>query len=117
MRSLRDRLYQGLLAAVPGVTLNGPALDRPEWRLPGNLNLSFAGVEGESLLLNAANVALAPAALLVGEARAKPRAAGPGVGDRRTRSSVRFGLGRFNTDAEVEAVIVTLAKASGGCAG
>ena len=50
---LRDRLYDGLLAAVPELLLNGPVLTHPEWRLPGNLNVSFPGVEGQALLLQA----------------------------------------------------------------
>ena len=77
LRGLRDRLYAGLSEAVAGVGLNGPALSAhqgespifaetkigtvpppAELRLPGNLNLSFAGVDGETLLMNMPEVAL-----------------------------------------------------------
>jgi cysteine desulfurase len=49
--ALRRRLYDGLTAALDDVWLNGPALDRPALRLPGNLNMAFAYVQGEALLL------------------------------------------------------------------
>ena len=62
MRRLRERLFRGITSSLPGVTLNGPPLPRidaegnlpdgeEDARLPGNLNCSFAGVEGEALLL------------------------------------------------------------------
>ncbi len=68
LRGLRQRLYAGLAARLAGVGLNGPALDPPELRLPGNLNLSFQGVEGETLLLQMPDVALSSGS-------ASPRAA------------------------------------------
>jgi cysteine desulfurase len=114
LRSLRDRLYQGL-AAIPGSTLNGPALDPPELRLPGNLNMSFAGVEGEAVLLNLKDVALSSGSACT-SANPEPshvlRALG--IGDEATRSSLRFGLGRFNTAEEVDFVVGRLAEVVGG---
>jgi cysteine desulfurase len=111
LRALRDRLAEGLLTAVPEVALNGPALV-PEWRLPGNLNLSFAGVEGESLLLSAPEVALSSGSAC-SSAQPEPshvlRALG--LDDLQARSSLRFGLGRSNTAEEVEQAIAALAGA------
>jgi cysteine desulfurase len=111
LRLLRNRLYQGILASTTGVELNGPALAFPEWRLPGNLNLSFAGLEGETLLLNVKDLALSSGSACTSE---KPEPShvlrALGIGDQRTRSSLRFGLGRFNTPEEVEYAIQVLSE-------
>jgi cysteine desulfurase len=111
LRLLRNRLFQGILASTTGVELNGPALGFPEWRLPGNLNLSFAGLEGESLLLNIKDLALSSGSACTSE---KPEPShvlrALGIGDQRTRSSLRFGLGRFNTPEEVEYAIQVLSE-------
>jgi cysteine desulfurase len=112
LRVLRDRLYAGLTAALDGVSLNGPALSPPELRLPGNLNLNFAHVDGESLLLCARDVALSSGSACT-SANPEPshvlRALG--LGDDAVRGGVRFGLGRFNTAEEVEVTIGRIAEA------
>ncbi len=112
LRTLRDRLCQGLCAALPGVTLNGPTLAPAELRLPGSLNLSFSGVDGESLLLSVKDVALSSGSACT-SATPEPshvlRALGIGI--EATRGSLRFGLGRFNTAEEVEQVIRSVAEA------
>jgi cysteine desulfurase len=114
LRQLRNRLYDGLSATMPGVTLNGPTLDQPDWRLPGNLNVSFAGIDGEALLLTAANLALSSGSAC---SSAKPEPShvlrAMGLDNDGTRSSVRFGLGRFNTAVEVETVIAILSQCVG----
>jgi cysteine desulfurase len=111
VRALRDRLYQGLTASLDGVALNGPALSPPQWRLPGNLNLGFAGIAGETLLLNLDQVALSSGSACT-SATPEPshvlRALG--LADEAVQSSVRFGLGRFNTAAEVELVLGLFAE-------
>ncbi len=111
LRSLRDRLHQGLTAAIPQSAFNGPALELPGLRLPGNLNMSFAGVDGEAILLNLKEVALSSGSACT-SATPEPshvlRALG--IGDEAVRSSLRFGLGRFNTLEEVEFVIERLAE-------
>jgi cysteine desulfurase len=103
LRSLRDRLYEGLLARTPDVTLNGPALSRPELRLPGNLNCCFAGVDGETLLINMRDVAVSTGSACT-SANPEPshvlRALG--LSDEQTHASLRFGLGRFTTPEEIE---------------
>jgi cysteine desulfurase len=110
VRGLRDRLHQGLIAAIPQVTLNGPALE-PGLRLPGNLNMSFRGVDGETILLNLKEVALSSGSACT-SANPEPshvlRALG--IGDEAVRSSLRFGLGRFNTSEEVDFVVERLAE-------
>jgi cysteine desulfurase len=114
LRGLRDRLYQGLRDRVPGVGLNGPALEPPELRLPGNLNVFFSGVDGEALLMSTPRVA-ASSGSACSSANPEPshvlRALG--LGDVQSRASLRFGLGRFNTAEEVESVIEAIADSAG----
>ena len=105
LRTLRDRLFAGLKGAG-GVSLNGPALELPELRLPGNLNVSFAGVDGEALLLHMPEVALSSGSACT-SAHPEPSHVlrGLGLDDELVRGSVRFGLGRFNTTGEVDYLI------------
>ena len=102
LTGLRQRLRDGLFAQVDEVRLNGPW----ERRLPGNLHLSFAHVEGESLLMGLRDVALSSGSACT-SATLEPshvlRAIG--VPDELAHNSLRFGLGRFNTQADVDFVI------------
>ena len=99
---LRDRLMQGILDQLGHVHLNG----HPDLRLPGNLNLSFDFVEGELLLIGLKEVAVSSGSACT-SATTEPshvlRALG--VSDDLAHSSLRFGLGRFNTLEEVDYVV------------
>ncbi|MEW5850265.1 MAG: IscS subfamily cysteine desulfurase [Myxococcota bacterium] len=99
--ALRDRLKARITSGVTHVHLNG----HPEKRLPGNLNLSFAYVEGESLLMAIKDVAVSSGSACT-SASLEPsyvlRALG--VGDDLAHSSIRFGLGRYTTEEEVDYV-------------
>lgn len=99
---LRDRLHAGLTAAIDGVTLNGPEAGRH----PGNLNVCFAGVEAEALIMSLRMVAVSSGAACA-SATLEPshvmRAIG--VDAETTESSIRFGIGRFNTVEEIDCVI------------
>jgi cysteine desulfurase len=115
LAALRDRLWSGLAGAVPGVTLNGPALnsassDGLALRLPGNLNVAFAGVDGEALILNMRRIAVSSGSACTStnpEPSHVLRAIG--LDADAARSSLRFGLGRFNTPADIEVAIKTVA--------
>jgi cysteine desulfurase len=99
---LRERLRLGLQAALPDVRLNGALAPR----LPGNLNLGFAGVTGESLLMQLNDIAVSPGAACDNQNAAPSHVLRAiGVPDDLARSSIRFGLGRFNTVEEVDYVI------------
>jgi cysteine desulfurase len=104
---LRERLQRGLMDRIPEVSLNGHATQR----LPGNLNLSFAGVKGEALL-----VALKEVALSTGSACTTANLAPShvlkaiGLDDDDADASLRFGLGRFNTEEEIDWVIAHVAE-------
>ncbi len=98
---LRDKLQAGIFERLDEVSLNG----HPTERLPGNLNVSFAYVEGESLLMGLHDIAVSSGSACT-SATLEPsyviRALG--VSDELAHSSIRFGLGRFNTEAEVDFV-------------
>lgn len=109
---LRERLLAGLQGALSDVQLNGPNLDEPDLRLAGNLNLSFAYVDGEALLMSMGRLAVSSGAACT-SANPEPshvlRALG--ISEDLTRSSLRFGLGRFNTEAEVDQAIELVVEA------
>jgi cysteine desulfurase len=138
LAELRQRLYDGLTRELDGVSLNGPELAQgvrgsglgvseennapplipnPQpstpscLRLAGNLNLSFAYVDGEALLINMKHVAVSSGSACT-SANPEPshvlRALG--LGEEATRSSLRFGLGRFNTPADIEFAIGAVAQ-------
>jgi cysteine desulfurase len=99
LAGLRDRLKALLETSVEGVRVNGGM----EQRLPGNLNVSFPGVDGEALLMSLPDLALSTGSAC-SSATVEPSHVlkALGIGDSLARSSVRFGLGRFNTAEEVE---------------
>jgi len=112
VRELRDRLFAGLTEAISDVELNGPELTDADLRLAGNLNLSFAGVDGEALLMSVQDVALSSgSACTSADPEPSHVLQALGLSDDMTRCSIRFGLGRFNTAEEVERVIERLAEA------
>jgi cysteine desulfurase len=98
---LRDKLKDRLLAALDEVYINGSM----EHRLPNNLNMSFAFVEGESLLMGINDVAVSSGSACT-SATLEPSYVlkALGAGDDLAHSSIRFGLGRFNTEEEVDYV-------------
>lgn len=106
VRHLSDRLLRGIHAKIPDVTLNGDE----NGRYPGCLNLSFAYVEGESLLMALKNIAVSSGSACT-SASLEPsyvlRAIG--VGEDLAHTSLRFGLGRFSTEAEVDFTVDLLA--------
>jgi cysteine desulfurase len=96
---LRDRLKDRLEAELDEVYVNGSM----EHRLPNNLNMSFAYVEGESLLMGINDIAVSSGSACT-SATLEPSYVlkALGVGDDLAHTSIRFGLGRFNTEEEVE---------------
>lgn len=105
LAALRYRLYTAVATALDGVRLNGPAIEPgpSPTRLPGNLNLSFDGVDGEALMLSMKRLAVSSGSACT-SANPEPSHVlkALGLGDDLTRASLRFGLGRFNTKAEVD---------------
>jgi cysteine desulfurase len=102
VRDLRDRLHRGITAQLEEVRLNG----HPDLRLPNNLNLSFAYVEGESLMLAMEDVAISSGSACTSATQEPSHVLkAMGVSDELAHTSLRFGLGRFNTSDEVNDVI------------
>ena len=104
---LRGKLQAGIFERLDEVYLNG----HPTERLPGNLNLSFAYVEGESLLMGISDIAVSSGSACT-SATLEPsyviRALG--TDEELAHSSIRFGLGRFNTEEEVDYVTDKVTK-------
>lgn len=99
---LRDRLQAALVAGVDGIVINGD----PARRLPHNLNVSVPGVDGETLLLSLEDIAVSSGSAC--------RSSAPGAShvmkaigrdDDLARSSIRFGLGRWTTEEEIDYTI------------
>ena len=102
LKSLRDRLRDGILSRLADVQVNGD----PEHGLAGNLNLSFAGVDGAALMAALKGVALSSgSACTSAEIEPSHVLRAIGLSDEAARASLRFGLGRFNTGAEIDQVI------------
>ncbi len=101
LAGLRDRLRDRIMGRLDEVYINGSA----EHRLPGNLNISFAYVEGESLLMGINDIAVSSGSACT-SATLEPSYVlkALGTGDDLAHSSIRFGIGRFNTQAEVDYV-------------
>jgi cysteine desulfurase len=97
--ALRERLKNGILSELDEVHINGHATER----LPGNMNMSFAYVEGESLLMALKEIAVSTGSACT-SASLEPSYVlrAMGVPDELAHTSIRFGLGRFNTEDEVD---------------
>jgi cysteine desulfurase len=99
LRFLRDKLLKGITEQLPEVFLNGDL----ERRIPGNLNLSFAYVEGEGLMMGIKNLSVSSGSACT-SASLEPsyvlRALG--VEEELAHTSIRFGLGRFTTEQEID---------------
>ncbi|MSP39559.1 MAG: IscS subfamily cysteine desulfurase [Deltaproteobacteria bacterium] len=100
--ALRERLKDGILAELDEVYLNGHAVER----LPGNLNVSFADIEGESLLMGLKEIAVSTGSACT-SASLEPSYVlkALGLADELAYSAIRFGLGRFTTAEEIDFTI------------
>lgn len=112
LRALRDRLWAGLQQRIDRLYLNGPSLDAPELRLAHNLNVGFADVNGEALMLAMRTIAVSSGSACT-SANPEPshvlRALG--LSEDATRASLRFGLGRSTTAEAIDRTIEAVAAA------
>eukprot|EP00906_Rhabdomonas_costata_P032386 RCo045629 len=107
IRKLAKRLWDGIHANIPDINLNGSA----QARYPGNLNVSFECVEGESLLMAMKSVAVSSGSACTSstlEPSYVLRALG--VAEETAHTSLRFGLGRFTTEKEIDHVVDLLTR-------
>lgn len=101
VKPLRDRLHEELTSQLPDIHLNG----HPEKRLQGNLNISFKGVQSQSLLMGLKKVAVSSGSACDSEAvKASHVLTAMGMPNELALTAVRFGLGRYNTEAETDIV-------------
>lgn len=125
--ALRQRLWEGLKRAVPDVVLNGPALDPPLndarstagqassgaqlIRLPGNLNCAFPLVNGEALMMSMKTIAVSSGSACT-SVNPEPSHVllALGLPEDLVRASLRFGLGRFNTEEEMDYAVAMVAE-------
>ncbi|AGA27827.1 cysteine desulfurase family protein [Singulisphaera acidiphila DSM 18658] len=106
--ALRERLHAAIAGRVPAIRLNG----HPTLRLPGNLNLSFADVDGEALMMAMRDVAVSSGSACT-SANPEPSHVlrAMGVDEAMARASLRFGLGRFTTAEEIDFAADAVARA------
>jgi len=95
---LRNRLHETIRAGLDEIYVNGSL----EHRLPGNLNISFAGINGEELMTASDDIAVSSGAACT-SAHIEPSYVlkALGLSDELAQASIRFGIGRFNSDAEI----------------
>lgn len=127
VEGLRNLLWERLSSEIDGLELNGPLLassntsdgggfvkpgSRGDHRLPGNLNVRFPGVEGQAIMLRVPELALSSGSAC---SSADPRPShvlqAIGLSEDAARSSLRFGIGRFNTAAEIEVAAERIVQA------
>ncbi|HSD63203.1 MAG TPA: aminotransferase class V-fold PLP-dependent enzyme, partial [Ignavibacteriaceae bacterium] len=107
LSSYRNKMLITFIDKLGGVSLNGD----PDNHLPNNLNLCFDGIRSENLIMNLRNIAISTGSACT-SASLKPSHVLKAIGlnDEEAKSSIRFGLGRFNTDEEINYVIEEVIK-------
>jgi cysteine desulfurase len=98
LAALRDRLLHGLQARLDGLVVNGSL----EHRLPNNLHVSFAGVDGEALLIGIGDIAVSSGSACSSASATPSHVLRAICGDAVPSASIRFGLGRFTTGDEID---------------
>ncbi len=107
LAALRTRLLEGIRRNLSDVRVNG----HPEKRLPGHLNVSIPGAEGESVMMAMQDVAVSSTAACSSASKAPSHVlAALGVPDELAACAIRFGVGRFNTHEEIDYVIERVSK-------
>src|SRR5262245_25013238 len=102
LAALCNRLWEGLSQRLGGITINGPPIER----LPGNLNVSFDGIDGEVLMTSLTDIAVSSgSACTTADPEPSHVLRAMGVSERLSKASLRFGLGRFTTAAEIDFAI------------
>ncbi len=105
--SLRDHLWERLQSELSGLTLNGHPTDR----LPNNLNISIDGVDGEALMTSLKGIAVSSgSACSTAEPEPSHVLRAMGASDVLSRASLRFGLSRFTTEADIDTAVEEIVR-------
>ena len=108
IKKLSQRLYDGVQKATH-VYLNGPTIENEDQRYIGNLNFSFAGIEGESMIMAIKDLAVSSGSACTSSSLEPSYVLHSlGVEDELAHTSIRFGIGRFTTEEEIDFAIDTL---------
>lgn len=111
IRRLRDQLWSKLSSSIDGLVLNGPRLESGD-RLPGNLNLRLPEIEGQAWMSAAPNILFSSGSACSGHEPAPSHVlTALGLSESEARRSVRFGVGRFNSQGEIDQACQTLVDA------
>jgi cysteine desulfurase len=113
VRNMRDKMWLDFQAELDEIYINGPdPIQKPDQRLPGNLNVSFAFVEGEALMMGIKDIAVSSGSACT-SASLEPSYVlkALGVGEDLAHTSIRFGIGRFNTQEEVDYTVKAVVDA------
>jgi cysteine desulfurase len=113
IQGMRDKMWMDFQAELDEIYINGPdPIEKPEWRLPGNLNVSFAFVEGEALMMGIKDIAVSSGSACT-SASLEPSYVlkALGVGEDLAHTSIRFGIGRFNTQEECDFTVKQVVEA------
>ncbi|HYR28863.1 MAG TPA: cysteine desulfurase family protein, partial [Thermoanaerobaculia bacterium] len=112
LAAIRDALRDGILAAIPDVSVNGPRKGPRELRLPGNLNVTFDRIEADSLILAMKRFSLSSGSACSSGDRGPSRVLKAiGASDAAAFGSIRFGLGKSNTAGQVPTLVDDLTRA------
>lgn len=107
IKELRDRLYAGLVSGVENIKLNG----HPEKRINGNLNISIKNIDADSLMLSIKDIAVSTGSACSSESVEPSHVlTAIGIDNKLKRSTIRFGIGKFNTAEEIDYTIAKVTE-------
>ena len=107
IKELRDRLYAGLTAGVENIKLNG----HPEKRINGNLNISIKNIDADSLMISIKDIAVSTGSACSSESVEPSHVlTAIGIDNKLKRSTIRFGIGKFNTAEEIDYAIAKITE-------
>nr|HMT11561.1 aminotransferase class V-fold PLP-dependent enzyme [Ignavibacteria bacterium] len=107
IKGLRDRLYSGLTAGIENIKLNG----HPEKRINGNLNISIKNIDADSLMISIKDIAVSTGSACSSESVEPSHVlTAIGIDNKLKRSTIRFGIGKFNTAEEIDYAVAKITE-------
>ncbi len=107
IKQLRDRLYEGLVSGIKSMKLNG----HPEKRINGNLNISISNIDADSLMISVKDIAVSTGSACSSESVEPSHVlTAIGIDNKLKRSTIRFGVGKYNTTEEIDFAIAKVTE-------